>query len=270
MTQQAFVLGWPIEHSRSPAMLNAAFRALGLDATMSPRAVPPDQLANTIAELRALPALGASVTIPHKEALLALVDEVSPEARAIGAANCLQLADGRVIAHNTDAAGFADSLGFTPRNAVILGAGGAARAVAHGLVTTSLDAGSRTATRVSVVARRLVSWIASHAWSDLPALLGDADLLVDCTSAGLDPRTDEELADSVPLGTLPRTATIATLIYHRPTKLLERAAALGYSTVDGRGMLVHQGARALTIWTGLPAPIDVMSRALDDSLIRNA
>ena len=268
MTKQAFVLGWPIEHSRSPAMLNAAFRALGLDATMSSRAVPPERLADAIAELRALPALGASVTIPHKEALLVLVDEVSPEARAIGAANCLEFRDGNVIAHNTDAPGFADSLGFMPRNAVILGAGGAARAVAHGLVTGSINAGagSRAATRVAVVARRLASWIASHAWSDLPALLGDADLLVDCTSAGLDPRTDEELADSVPLGTLPRTATVATVIYHRPTKLLERAAALGYSTVDGRGMLVHQGARALTIWTGLPAPIEVMSRALDDSL----
>lgn len=270
MTREAFVLGWPIAHSRSPAMLNAAFRALGLDATMSPRAVPPEDLSRVIGELRALPALGASVTIPHKEALLALVDEIAPEARAVGAANCLEFRDGKVIAHNTDAGGFADSLGFSPHHAVILGAGGAARAVAYGLATGAITdgagAGSRAATRVDVVARRPASWIASHAWSELPALLADADLVVDCTSAGLDSRTDEELADSVPLGTLPRTATVATLIYHRPTKLLERAAALGYSTVDGRGMLVHQGARALTIWTGLPAPIDVMSRALDDSL----
>jgi shikimate dehydrogenase len=256
VTREAFVLGWPIEHSRSPAMLNAAFRALGLDATMSPRAVHPDDLARTLDELRAVPALGASVTIPHKEALLALVDEVAPEARAIGAANCLEFRDAKVIAHNTDAGGFADALGFVPRHAVVLGAGGAARAVAYALRDI----------RVDLVARRPASWTHSRAWSELPHLLGDVDLLVDCTSAGL----DDSVELGVPVERLPAGATVATLIYHRRTKLLERAAGLGYSTVDGRGMLVHQGARSLAIWTGLPAPIDVMSRALDDSLIRNA
>lgn len=279
MTREAFVLGWPIEHSRSPAMLNAAFRALGLDARMCARAVRPEDLARALGELRALPALGVSVTIPHKEALVALADVVSPEVRAIGAANCLELAGGNVIAHNTDAAGFVDSLGFTPRHAVILGAGGAARAVAHGLLARSplatgrsprTTASSPMMTRVEVVARRPASWTNSHAWTELPARLADADLLVDCTSAGLDARTDDELARSVPLAALPSGATVATLIYHRQTKLLERAAALGYSTLDGRGMLVHQGALALTIWTGLPAPIGVMSRALDDSLVTNA
>jgi shikimate dehydrogenase len=183
-----------------------------------------------------------------------------PDACAIGAANCLEVRDGKLIAHNTDAGGFTDALGFAPRHAVVLGAGGAARAVAYGL----------RATHVDVVSRRPASWTPSHAWTELPALLAHADLVVDCTSAGLDARTDEELADSVPLDRLGAGATVATLIYHRPTRLLERAAALGYSTVDGGGMLVHQGARALTIWTGLPAPIDVMSRALDDSRIRNA
>ena len=249
----AYVIGWPIEHSRSPAMLNAAFRALGLDATMEKRAVPPDELARFV---RSEKALGMSVTIPHKEAVLALADDASEEARAIGAANCLQFRDGRVIAHNTDAGGFADSLGFTPRRAVVLGAGGAARAVAYAL----------RGGHVSVVARRPATWTASHAWDELPALLRHADLVVDCTSAELHP----DGALQVPLDQLPENATVASLIYHRRTRLLERAAALGYSTLDGRGMLVHQGARALTIWTGLPAPIDVMSRALDDSLIRNA
>jgi shikimate dehydrogenase len=259
VSQQAVVIGWPVEHSKSPPMITAALRAMGIDGFMSAMAVPPEGLADAIAVFRDVVPLGASVTVPHKEAVLALVDDASIEVRAIGAANCLQFADGKIIAHNTDAGGFADSLGFTPHRAVILGAGGAARAVAYGL---------RKA-HVAVIARRPATWTTSHAWSELPALLADADLVVDCTSAGLDPRTDEELADSVPLGTLPRTATVATLIYHRPTKLLERASALGYSTVDGRGMLVHQGARALTIWTGLPAPIEVMSRALDESLVRN-
>jgi shikimate dehydrogenase len=247
----AYVIGWPIEHSRSPAMLNAAFAKLGIDATMEKRAVAPDDLARFV---RSEPVLGMSVTIPHKEAVLALADEATEEARAIGAANCLQFRDGRVIAHNTDAGGFIDSLGFTPRRAIVLGAGGAARAVAYALRTSN----------VAVVARRPATWIASHAWDDLPALLPSADLLVDCTSAEL-----HDGALDVPLGHLPPGAYVATLIYHRRTRLLERAAALGYSTLDGRGMLVHQGARALTIWTGLPAPIDVMSRALDDSLVKN-
>lgn len=248
----AYVIGWPIEHSRSPAMLNAAFAKLGLAATMEKRAVPPEDLARFI---RSEPVLGMSVTIPHKEAVLALADDASEEARAIGAANCLQFRDGRVIAHNTDAGGFTDSLGFTPQRAIVLGAGGAARAVAYSLRSN-----------VAVVARRSATWIASHAWAELPALLRDADLLVDCTSAEL--HEGGEL--DVPVERLARGATVATLIYHRRTRLLERAAALGYSTLDGRGMLVHQGARALTIWTGLPAPIDAMSRALDDSLVRNA
>ena len=251
----AYVIGWPIEHSRSPAILDAAFAELGIDATMEKRAVAPDDLARFFDELRANPPLGMSVTVPHKEAVLALVDAVSPEAAKIGAANCIEFRDGRVIAHNTDAGGFADSLGFSPRRAVVLGAGGAARAVAYALQS-----------HVAVVARRPATWIASHAWSELPALVRDADLLVDCTSAEL--HDGGEL--DVPLEQLPRGATVATLIYHRRTRLLERAAALGYSTLDGRGMLVHQAALALSIWTKRIPPLDVMSRALDDSLIRNA
>lgn len=255
MTRGAFVLGWPVEHSQSPPMIDAAFRAMGIAATMQRLAVPPERLAEAIRELRALPALGASVTVPHKEAVVALCDARSPEVDAIGAANCLEIAGGRVIAHNTDAGGFVDALAVTPRHAVILGAGGAARAVAYGL----------SGTHVTVVARRPATWIASHAWSELPQLLAHADLVVDCTSAGLDPAAELD----VPLHALPAGATVATLIYHQRTRLLERAAALGYSTLDGRGMLVHQGARAIAIWTGRAAPIDVMSRALDASLAKS-
>lgn len=256
MSRSAAVIGWPIEHSKSPPMIDAAFRAMGIDATMTRIGVPPERLAEAIAELRALPAIGASVTVPHKSAVIPLCDVRSPAVESIGAANCLEFRDGRVIAHNTDAGGFVDSLGFSPRRAVILGAGGAARAVAYGLRDI----------HVAVVARRPATWIASHAWSELAHLLAHADLVVDCTSAGLDP--DAEL--DVPLSALPSGATVATLIYHQRTKLLERAAALGYSTLDGRGMLVHQGARAIAIWTGMAAPVDVMSRALEDSLVKNA
>ena len=257
----AYVIGWPIEHSRSPAMLDAAFEKLGIAATMEKRAVAPADLAHFFDELRANPPLGMSVTIPHKEAVLALVDSRSQDVEAIGAANCIEFRDGRVIAHNTDAGGFMSSLGFMPRRTVILGAGGAARAVRHVLAQRILIHRMRNA-NVAVVARRPVTWTTAHAWADLPALLHDADLLVDCTSAEL--HGDGVL--DVPLERLPRGATVATLIYHRRTRLLERAAALGYSTLDGRGMLVHQAALALSIWTKRIPPIDVMSRALDASL----
>jgi shikimate dehydrogenase len=252
------VLGWPVEHSKSPPMIDAAFRALGIDATMTRIAAPPEQLADAIAELRALPAIGASVTIPHKEAVIPLCDAHTPEVEAIGAANCLEFRDGKVIAHNTDAGGFVDALGFSPRHAVILGAGGAARAVAYGL----------SGTHVVVVARRPATWVTSHAWTELPHLLAHADLVVDCTSAGLDPATDVELANALPLDALRPHAWVATLVYHRPTQFLERAASRGHSTLDGRAMLVHQGARAFTLWTGLPAPAEVMRAALDASLAR--
>jgi shikimate dehydrogenase len=253
VTRAAFVVGWPVEHSKSPEMINAALRAMDIDANMQRLAVPPERLATAIDNLRSRDVLGASVTIPHKEAVIALCDERSVEVDAIGAANCLEFRGGKVIAHNTDAGGFVDSLGFSPRHAVLLGAGGAARAVAYGLAGSHVD----------VVARRPATWVTSHAWSELPHLLARTDLMVDCTSAGLDPGAELD----VPLHALRPGATVATLIYHHRTRLVERATALGYSTVDGRAMLVHQGARALAIWTGRAAPIEVMSRALDVSLV---
>jgi shikimate dehydrogenase len=271
-TRLAAVLGWPVEHTRSPALLNAAFVADQIDAVLVPIGVAPEDLATVIAGLRALRAprmLGASVTVPHKLAVAKLCDELSPAAKAIGAVNCLELADdGRLVGHNTDCDGFLDALteaGFELRGkrVVLLGAGGAARAVAYGV---------RGARAIEVVARRPadVGWAVAWPWTDenLRDCFGRADLVIDCTSAGLDPETDTQLTDSLPLDALASGAWVATLVYHRTTSLLERASSLGHSTLDGRGMLVHQGARAFTIWTGLPAPVAVMARALDSSLAR--
>lgn len=267
-TRVAAVLGWPVEHTRSPAMLNAAFAADQIDAVLVPIGVPPESLATTIAALRAMRALGASVTIPHKLAVAALCDELSADARAIGAVNCLQLEGDALIGHNTDCHGFLDGLvaaGFDLRGkrAVLLGAGGAARAVAYGL---------RGGRAIEVVARRpdQVGWAPAWPWTEenLRDCFARADLVVDCTSAGLDEATDVALAESLPLDALPAGAWVATLVYHRPTELLQRAAARGHSILDGRSMLVHQGARAFTLWTGMPAPVEVMARALDASLAR--
>lgn len=266
-TKLAAVLGWPVEHSRSPAMLNAAFVADQVDAVMVPIGVPPDGLAAVVAGLRAARALGASVTIPHKLAATKLCDALSPEAKAIGAVNCLQLGE-QIIGHNTDCDGFLDGLtaaGFDLRGkrVVLLGAGGAARAVAYGV---------RGGRAIEVIARKpdAVTWAKAWPWTDdnLRDCFARADLVVDCTSAALEPDTDAAFTESLPLDALPSTAWVATLVYHRGTKLLERATDLGHSTLDGRAMLVHQGARAFTIWTGMPAPVAVMTRALDASLAR--
>ena len=132
-TRIAAVLGWPVEHTRSPAMLNAAFAADQIDAVLVPIGVPPDGLSTVVAALRAMRVVGASVTVPHKVAVAALCDELSAEAKAIGAVNCLQLDGDRLVGHNTDAPGFLDGLlaaGFALRGTRCrrLGAGGAARA----------------------------------------------------------------------------------------------------------------------------------------------
>ena len=266
-TRVAAVLGDPIEHSRSPAMLNAAFTADQVDAVMVPIGVAPDGLATVLAGLRAMKCFGASVTVPHKLAVAKLCDELSVEAKAIGAVNCLQFGE-QLIGHNTDCEGFADALvatGFELRGKriILLGAGGAARAVAHGV---------RGARAIEVIARKPadVGWAQAWPWTEenLRDCFGRADLVVDCTSACLTPEGDDAFTASLPLDALPTGAAVATLIYHRKTNLLERATSLGHSTLDGRAMLVHQGARAFTIWTGTPAPIAVMTRALDASLAR--
>ena len=255
----AVVLGWPVEHSQSPAMMNAAFAARGISAEMIRVGVPPEAVAAKLAELRALPILGASVTIPHKLAAHALADELTPAARAIGAVNCLAWDGARLVGHNTDAPGFVDAaraagIVLAGARVVVLGAGGAARAVAYGCG----EAGAE----VDVVARdpARVAWCRAQPWSSLAELFARAALVVDCTSAGLG--DDREFVASLPLDALGSTATVATLVYHATTNLLERASARGHSILDGRAMLVHQGARAFTLWTGVEAPLDEMAAAL--------
>lgn len=254
-TRVAAVLGWPVEHSRSPAMMNAAFVAAQIDAVMVPFAVPPDRFDACVRGLAAGGALGASVTVPHKEAAFAICDErVDP----IGVVNCLVFRDQKIIGHNTDAPGFIDALPDRPRRAVLLGAGGAARAVAAGL--------GAIGAHVDVIARRptAVAWTHARSWStpELASAFRECDLLVDCTPTALDPAAEAPLVDALPLDALPGNARVASLVYHRRPLLLDRAAAHGLATLDGRSMLAHQGARAFALWTSRAAPIDVMLAAL--------
>jgi shikimate dehydrogenase len=268
-TRVAAVIGWPVEHSRSPQMFAAAFAAAGLDAVMIPIGVPPDGFAQVAGALRAMRVLGASVTLPHKLAAAALCDELSPAARAIGAVNCLELAGGRLIGHNTDCHGYTDALlvagcAIAGKRCAILGAGGAARGVAYGLRIAG-------AGELDVIARRpeQVSWTAARPWTpgELRAVFARAELVVDATPIGLGHDDAAQAAlDDLPLDALAANAWVTSLVYHREGSLLQRAAARGHSTLDGRGMLVHQGARAFTLWTGGPAPIAAMQRALDEAI----
>ena len=260
-TRLAAVLGWPVAHSRSPLMHNAAFAAAGVDAVFVALPVASPDLAAVVRALSAVGALGASVTVPHKHAVMALCDHVEPPADRLGAVNCLAFENGAVVGHNTDAGGFVDGLradGLAPegRRALILGAGGAARAVAAGLA----DAGAR----VTVIARRpeAVAWCQARPWSELTTEATRSDLLVDATSAALDDEAGRALADQVPVDALPAAAAVVSLVYHQRTALVARAAERGLRTGDGLPMLLHQGARAFAIWTGLPAPLEVMRGAL--------
>ena len=258
-TRVGAVIGWPVEHSRSPALHNAAFAALGIDAVFVALPVAPAALPAALRGMAALGFLGASVTVPHKQACAELCERLDPAADAIGAVNCVAFAGDALVGHNTDAAGFVDALagdlGRDPRGAraILLGAGGAARAVAHGLATAG-------AAEVLVVARRAAGWCASRPWSQLADLAGGCDLLVDCTSADLG---GASYPAPVPVDRLPDDAAVASLMYGRPSPLIDAARARGLAAMDGAGMLVHQGAHAFTIWTGRPAPIAAMRAAMD-------
>jgi shikimate dehydrogenase len=253
------VLGWPVAHSRSPAMHNAALAAVGLDGWHYQRLpVPPELFAETVRALPALGFAGANVTIPHKEAALALADEATETARAIGAANTLTFAaDGTIAADNTDAPGLLAALGDErPRTAVVLGAGGSARAVAYALAQAgvAVKVWNRTAER----ARSLAADLGVEVVQDLPP----ADLLVQCTSIGLaDPSsTFKELPLSA--DALDGYACVIDLVYRAGgTELLREAQRRGSRVIDGLEILVHQGALSFERWTGHPAPLEVMRDA---------
>jgi shikimate dehydrogenase len=257
----AGVLGFPVAHSRSPDMHNAAFRALGLDWRYVKLPVPPVLFPETVRALPGSGFRGANVTIPHKHAALALADERTPSAAAIGAANTLSFLEGGGIeAHNTDAPGFIAALGDDVRGlrALVLGAGGAGRAVAWAL----REAG---AAEVMVWNRSPERATALAADLGVAQVLRPApcDLLVNATSVGLEPRLDEEeTLAALQLDELDPPPIVADLVYgHAPSALLGWAARGGSRTVDGLEMLVRQGALSFQRWTGIEPPLDAMRAA---------
>jgi len=275
-TRLAFLFGDPVSHSLSPAMHQAAFRAKELNAAYLPWAVTPTCLPDAIRALRSLQNfLGANLTIPHKEAVIPLLDGLTADAQAIGAVNTIVREGELLRGDNTDAAGFLASLvGALPRDikgcsAVVLGAGGAARAVAVGLLRagcTRLHVYNRTADRAEALAAAVQphATAAQVSYAPLePGLrLAPADLIVNTTAVGLHPADPPLFVYE----SLPDTALVCDLIY-RPaeTALLAAAHRRGCRTLNGLAMLLEQGALAFERWTGLTAPRAAMQAALDMS-----
>ncbi len=272
MTKRVVLIGHPVAHSLSAAMQQAAFDHLGIDARYELWDRTPAQLAETVAELRGEEFLGANVTIPHKERVVPLVDRQTEEAHATGAVNTLTREGRKLVGHNTDVAGFKVALDRLvgrqkmPRQAVVLGAGGGARAVVYGLIREGFQ-------RVVVFNRHLhrgeqlvkhFGRSAAHMdlrampWHEsiLEAELAKAKVLVNATSIGLG-----DDSSPIPAEILMPELLVLDLIY-KQTRLLRDAAAAGCTTADGEIMLLHQGAAAFTLWTGEPAPIDSMHEAL--------
>ena len=271
-TRLAGIMGWPVSHSRSPALHNFWLDEHGIDGAYVPLPVRPESLPQA---LRALPALGfrgCNLTIPHKEAALAIVDRVDPLARRIGAINTIIASpDGTLEGRNTDAFGFRENLRETVPDwnpqagaAVVLGAGGSARAVVAALVEAQVPEiriVNRTVGRAESLARELAApqvRMSAHPWDARHALLHGAGLLVNTTSLGMTgaPELDIDLAR------LPLSAVVVDIVYvPLETPLLAAARQRGCLAVDGLGMLLHQGRPGFEAWFGAPSRVTRELRA---------
>lgn len=266
MTERVGLLGWPVAHSVSPAMHNAAFAALGLDWQYDLLPVPPERFANEVARLVAEGYRGFNVTIPHKRAALMLpqIAAVTPAAQAIGAVNTLTVQpDGTLAAANTDWRGFTQALEqhsvpVEGAPCLVLGTGGSARAVIYALE----QGGARSITLVSRDPARRPGAIGYDA---LAALDGAGYTIINCTPVGMHPDADRSpWPDGVPF---PPRSTVYDLVYNPdPTRLVREARAQGMRAHAGLDMLVWQGVYAFALWAGHTPPFEVMCRAAQAAL----
>ena len=280
-TKLAGVIGWPLGHTLSPAMHNAAYEALGLDWVYLPLAVPDETvLLRVFSCLRSLPVVGFNVTMPYKQAALDLCDEVAMQAEMAGAVNAVHVSDGKLIGYNTDGRGLLDALGgagfdVAGKRVALLGAGGAAGAAFVAFVLAR-------AAHVTVInrsvdrAEELVERNAAHLrgtqaevrplGSEAARAVRDADLVLNATSVGMSP----EDPSPIPGEWLHGGQVVCDVVYRaRPTALLTAAAAVGAQAVDGLDMLVAQGAISIDIWSEsatMSAPRDVMRAAAEQAM----
>jgi len=278
-TQTLAIFGDPVGHSISPPMQGAALRALGIDMVYLAFRVTPKGLGAAVEGIRALGIRGVNVTIPHKERVMEFLDELDETARVLGAVNTIVNSKGVLKGYNTDVAGFINSLesetGFAAydHTALVIGAGGAARAVIYGLAeggARRIIIANRTQSRAEALAKEL-----SAVWADaeiaalslkakeLEDFMQTTDLVVNATSLGL--KGEGRLG--LPLRLLNKKTVVSDIVYTpMETGLIAEARGLGLATHSGLGMLVGQGAMSFEIWTGRKAPVEVMKKAALEAL----
>ncbi len=280
MTLLAGIFGYPIGHSISPAIHNAAFRRFGIDAVYEAWETTPDRLAAGVSALRGEKRLGGNVTVPHKQAVIEHLDEVDDLAARIGAVNTIVSQNGRLTGFNTDALGFINSLrseagmSVAGLEVVLIGAGGAARAAAYALADEGvgeLAIANRTAERAESLADEVGrTGVAASAFgiadSQLFSACERADLIVNSTSVGM-LRGPAEGRSPIPASVISSGSVVYDMVYNpSDTPLLLDAAKAGARVVGGLPMLVYQGAAAWTRWTGREAPVEVMFAAAKEAL----
>lgn len=269
------IFGYPVKHSLSPLMQNAAFEKTGVDAVYVPFEVKPESLKEAVEGVRALGIKGFNVTVPHKENIVEHLDYLSDEAEFLGAVNTVKNEGGELTGYNTDAEGFLRSLieegvDLEGKRALMFGAGGAARAVGYALLKGGvkfLNVVNRNFSRAKEVGellgRRGNVLVFPLKEGTVETLLKDVDIIVNTTSVGMKP-DDPNLFD---YSKIPEGITVVDIIYNPPeTPLLKAARKKGCKTVNGLGMLVHQGAVAFEIWTGKKAPVETMREVLEREL----
>lgn len=268
------IFGYPVKHTLSPLMQNAALEAAGLDYLYMPFEVRPDQLESAVTGIKALGISGVNVTIPHKEKIIPFLDEITDEARLIGSVNTIENRNGKLIGHNTDSRGYILSLredaAFDPKGkkVLIIGAGGAARGIISGLAMNGA-AGISISNRTMEKGERLTHEFADKFKDTIfkalplsslrnPQTLSSLDLIVNTTSADMEgSQLDVEFRHT------PSSILISDIVYKPSiTPFLKMAQEAGRKTVGGLGMLLYQGAISFEIWTAVKVPIDVMRRAL--------
>lgn len=283
MTKRIFLIGHPVGHSVSPAFQQAALDHYAMDVRYEAMDVDATSLSQAVSRLRDPDVMGANVTVPHKQAVIALIDELDEEARLIGAVNTIENRDGALVGHNTDAQGFLKALkeesGFDPEGkvALVLGAGGAARAVVVALAgagAKSLVVANRTLERAEVLVEAVrpmvpsAEAVALHIPNSesLAPVAARSQLIVNCTTLGMRSGMGR---GTTPLkeGFIPSQALVFDLVYNPPeTPLMRQAATAGARVLGGLPMLVYQGAASFELWTGKDAPIKVMFKAAEKAL----
>lgn len=268
------IFGYPVRHSLSPLMQNAAIEALGLNYIYIPFEVKPEELELAVNGIRALGIMGVNVTVPHKEAVIPFLDEIDEDAKLIGAVNTILNKNGRLIGYNTDSRGYIRSLredaGFETKGKKILviGAGGAARGIIAGLSmndASHIFIANRTVEKGERLALEFKDKFSAIRFSSIPLsslkdpnILSQVDLIVNASSMGLD-----EGAPDVEFLLTPSHTLVSDIVYKPSvTPFLKKAQDAGRKTLGGIGMLIYQGAISLEIWTSQKAPVEVMKSSL--------